>query len=125
MVTVEPTSPVPLKVGRGSFVLSPVFSVPVTGKTSSTTVVIAGAAGGAVSTLMLKTGEFAETLPAASLALTLRLCGPSVRLISAVQIPDPLTVAVAISVRRTCWYGDQIVFLAQYLINLVFNVQAE
>ena len=69
MCTVEPTSPVPLKVGFVSLVLFPLVSVPVTGPTSSITLVTTGAAGPAVSIVKAKTGELAETLPAASLAL--------------------------------------------------------
>ncbi|MNE51500.1 hypothetical protein D3C80_1461320 [compost metagenome] len=72
-VMVAPTSPVPLKVGRLSLVLSPLVISPITGPTSSSTVSTIGAAGGVVSTVNENTGEFADTLPAASLALTLML----------------------------------------------------
>ncbi len=43
MCTVEPTSPVPLKVGFVSLVLLPLVSVLVTGPTSSITLVTTGA----------------------------------------------------------------------------------
>ena len=70
--TVEPTSPVPLKVGRASLVLLPDVSVPVTGPISSTTLVTTGTPGAAVSTVKAKTDEFAEALPAASVAYARR-----------------------------------------------------
>ena len=70
--TVEPTSPVPLKVGRASLVLLPDVSVPVVGATSSITLVTTGTPGPAVSTVKAKTDEFAEELPAASVAYTRR-----------------------------------------------------
>ncbi|MNZ33220.1 hypothetical protein D3C78_505630 [compost metagenome] len=72
-VMVAPISPVPLKVGRLSLVVSPLLISPITGPTSSSTVSTVGVAGGVVSTVNEKTGEFADTLPAASLALILML----------------------------------------------------
>ncbi|MNP14253.1 hypothetical protein D3C76_1065660 [compost metagenome] len=97
-VIVAPISPVPLKVGRLSLVLPPSLIFPVTGPTSSCTEVSAGAAGAVVSTVKEKTGEFAETLPAASVALILMLYTPSARPVDGikVQVP-PTTTAVPIS----------------------------
>ena len=70
--TVEPTSPVPLKVGRASLVVLPDVSVPVTGAISSITLVTTGTTGPAVSTVKVKTEELAEALPATSVAYTRR-----------------------------------------------------
>ena len=70
--TVEPTSPVPLKVGRASLVLLPDVSAPVTGPTSSITLVTTGTPGAAVSMVKVKTDELAEALPAVSVAYARR-----------------------------------------------------
>ena len=94
-----PTSPLPVKVGRVSLVVSPLASVLVAAPTSSTTVITTGASGAAVSTFSVKAGEVPERLPAASVALTRRSCEPGVRSVPGIklQLPLSLTKAVPIS----------------------------
>ncbi len=74
-VTRLPGSAVPAMVGRGS-----ASSTPATG------VVTTGAAGGTVSTVKLTGAEGGETLPAASRAVALAVCGPSARAWPAVRV---------------------------------------
>ena len=68
------------------------FSVP----TSSAILVIAGVPGAAKSTTTLKMADGALTLPAASVAVTVRLCEPLLNAVGGVklQVPPAPTVAV-------------------------------
>ncbi len=71
-------SAVPVSVGAASLVLPPDVMVPVTGATASVTALMTGVAGAAVSTVRVN-AEVAElTLPAASVAVAVRLWLPSV-----------------------------------------------
>ncbi|MNP48300.1 hypothetical protein D3C76_1424080 [compost metagenome] len=76
MWMVAPTSPLPVRVGCASLVVSPLFRVVVAVPTSSTAVSRIGACGAVVSIFSENAGEVPETLPAASVALTRRSCGP-------------------------------------------------
>ena len=91
-----PASAVPLKVG----VLSLVGCPEVTGceVTSLMTVDITGEAGAMVSTLTTKPVEGTLTLPAASVAVTVRVCEPSPRLTVGVKVQTPRTLAVAVPI---------------------------
>ncbi|NKA72185.1 hypothetical protein GO284_01111 [Ralstonia solanacearum] len=78
MLMVLLASAVPASVGVGSFVLPPEVSVPVTGATASVTALMTGVAGAAVSTVRVNAEVAALTLPAASVAVAVRLWLPSV-----------------------------------------------
>ena len=91
-----PTSAVPAIVGAASLVVPLGATVPVVSATSSVTLVMAGAAGAAVSTVMANGALGALVLPAGSVAVTLRVWGPSAKGVLGVkpQLPEPLAVTV-------------------------------
>ena len=63
----------------------PSSAVPVSGVPSAAMVILVGVAGSSVSTVTLRSPELAEVFPAASLAATEKVCGPSASAGSAVQ----------------------------------------
>ncbi|TYZ39116.1 hypothetical protein C2U33_25580, partial [Ralstonia solanacearum] len=79
MLTVLLASAVPVSVGVASLVLPPEVSTPVTGATSSVTLATTGVAGAAVSTVSVNAEVAVLTLPAASVAVAVRLWLPSAR----------------------------------------------
>ena len=85
-----PASAVPLRVS----VLPAVMPSPPT-PVSEAKPVMTGAAGAAVSTVTTRAGEAALTLPAASVAVALKLCAPSARAaVAKLQAPAPFAVTV-------------------------------
>ncbi|NKF62614.1 hypothetical protein GO297_04819 [Ralstonia solanacearum] len=79
MLTVLLASAVPVSVGVASLVLPPEVSTPVTAATSSVTLATTGVAGAAVSTVSVNAEVAVLTLPAASVAVAVRLWLPSAR----------------------------------------------
>ena len=80
-------------------VLAPELRSAVLGATLSLTAVITGALGAAMSTLIEKALLETLTLPAASVALALRVCEPEVSaVVVKVKVPAGLSVAVPKSV---------------------------
>ncbi|NKA06560.1 hypothetical protein GO279_04780 [Ralstonia solanacearum] len=79
MLTVLLASAVPVSVGVASLVLPPEVSTPVTGATSSVTLATTGVAGAAVSTVSVNAEVAVLTLPAASVAVAVKLWLPSAR----------------------------------------------
>lgn len=75
-----PISPVPLKVGVVSFVAPLLPMLPITGATLSLISGASGCAGGWVSRVTEKTPEVGLLLPAASVAVAVRMFNPSLRL---------------------------------------------
>ena len=70
-------------------------TVPVSGENEA----IVGVTGATVSTVTLVAAEAALTLPAASVAVAVRLCAPLARVpVVKLQAPEPLAVAVPSSV---------------------------
>ncbi|WP_289104867.1 hypothetical protein [uncultured Halomonas sp.] len=84
MVTVLSASAVPVSVGVASSVLSPLESGPDTLPTLSEAVVMAGTTGALVSTLRSKAVLGSEVLPAASVAVAVKLWLPSPRSVAGV-----------------------------------------
>ena len=80
-------TPVPMTLPLASRTVTvvPSSAVPVSGVPSAAMVIFVGVAGGRVSTVTLRSPELAEVFPAASLAATEKVCGPSVSAGSAVQ----------------------------------------
>ena len=76
IVIVDPISPLPVIVGRGSLVACPLATLPVIGATSSVTVVMVGCVGRTVSTVITKFGDLPLTRTPSSW-LTAKVCGPS------------------------------------------------
>src|SRR5919108_490970 len=75
--TVLPASAVPVNVGVVTLVRLSVLEVPLSLAAARSGA--DGAAGAAVSTVTLRAVEAAETLPAASVAVAVTLCGPAAR----------------------------------------------
>ncbi|NKF87755.1 hypothetical protein GO286_05223 [Ralstonia solanacearum] len=73
MLMVRLASAVPVSTGMASLVLPPAVMSPVTGATLSVTVLITGVAGVAVSTVRVNAELAALTLPAASVAVAVKL----------------------------------------------------
>ncbi|ODU13216.1 MAG: hypothetical protein ABS94_27310 [Variovorax sp. SCN 67-85] len=98
-VTTVPTVPVPLSVGVLSSVLAFWAMLPVTLPLSSLTPVIAGAAGRSPSRVKVEAGVMALTLPAASTASAVRLCGPVASGSAGVKrhVPSAATAVLPIS----------------------------
>ncbi|TYZ39022.1 hypothetical protein C2U34_26575, partial [Ralstonia solanacearum] len=69
----------PVSVGVASLVLPPEVSTPVTAATSSVTLATTGVAGAAVSTVSVNAEVAVLTLPAASVAVAVKLWLPSAR----------------------------------------------
>ena len=100
---VAPGSPLPFSCGRVSSVLCPRVRLPVTLPTSSLTVAIIGAAGASVSTVRSKLAA-GLTLPAVSVAVTVRVCAPFASGAVGVKLQVPLlpawTVPISVPLSR-------------------------
>ncbi len=70
--------------------------VPVTGATASVTVPMTGVAGAAVSTVRVKAELAVLTLPAASVAVAVRLWLPSISAVVGVKVQLPKASAVVV-----------------------------
>ncbi|TYZ39106.1 hypothetical protein C2U34_26240, partial [Ralstonia solanacearum] len=77
MLMVLLASAMPASAGVASLVLPPEVSAPVTGATLSVTLLMTGVAGAAVSTVRVNAEVAVLTLPAASVAVAVRLWLPS------------------------------------------------
>ena len=85
-----PTTPVPMTVEPFVTVMMlPTSPVPVSGVPSSASSMLPGSAGATVSTVTLSGAESPEELPAGSLEETVKVCGPSNSVVSAVQLQVP------------------------------------
>ncbi|TYZ39161.1 hypothetical protein C2U34_26325, partial [Ralstonia solanacearum] len=93
-------SAVPVRVGVASLVAPPAAMVPVSGATLSVTLTRTGAAGAAVSTVRANAELAVLTLPAASVAVAVRLWLPSANAVvgEKVQLPEASAVVVPTSV---------------------------
>ena len=92
---VLPTAPVPLSVGVVSLVTWPVVRLPtIPPATLSLTVSSTGTVGAVRSTTTLQAFDDRLTLPCGSVALTVKLCGPSTRAVSGVKLHAPVPSAV-------------------------------
>ncbi|PNQ35691.1 hypothetical protein CVT22_22680, partial [Ralstonia solanacearum] len=89
-------SAVPVSVGVASLVLPPAVMVPVTGATSSVTVLMTGVAGAAVSTVNVNAELAVLTLPAVSVAVAVRPWLPSVSAVLGVKVQLPEASAVVV-----------------------------
>ncbi len=80
-------TPVPMILPLASLTVTvvPSSAVPVSGVPCSAMSIFVGVAGGSVSTVTLRSPELTEVFPAASLAATEKVCGPSASAGSAVQ----------------------------------------
>ena len=99
-------APKPEIVGRLSLVVAPLLSVPVTGEISSVTVKDVMAAGAVVSTLTLKLADGRLTLPAASVAVTVKLCPPGTNGVVTWKFHCPVPLAVTVVSRIPLSYMD-------------------
>ena len=94
-VMVSPGVPVPENVGEVSSVEPPLLMGPVTLPTWSVALGVPGAAGAVVSTVRLRTGESALSVPVPSLAVTLSAWSPCPSAVGVkLQVPSGLTVVV-------------------------------
>nr|CUV64119.1 exported protein of unknown function [Ralstonia solanacearum] len=84
-LTVLLATAVPASVGVASLVLPAAAMAPVTGATSSVTVVMTGVAGAAVATVSVKAELAGLTSPVALVAVAVRLWLPSVRAVVGVK----------------------------------------
>ncbi|HAT8015848.1 TPA: hypothetical protein GF715_24685 [Citrobacter rodentium NBRC 105723 = DSM 16636] len=91
IVIMLPFSPLPLKVGVVSLVLPPLAMMPVCGSLSSVAEVMVGTSGAVVSTTTSNAADGALTLPAASVAVMVRLCLPSPSASVGVKVHTPFT----------------------------------
>ena len=101
MVMVALAAAVPFSVGVVSSVLCPEATGPSTVPASSVAGVKTGASGTEVSTVRLNGGEVTPVLPAASVAVAVKLCVPSVSVVvvcGRVQLPLASAVTVPTSV---------------------------
>ena len=93
-----PAGATPLRVGVGSSVVSPCNIDPITGPKSSVSVRPDGAPGAVVSTVNANAVLGALRLPAGSVCVTLRLCGPSLKAL-VVTLQAPLLPTTALPTR--------------------------
>ncbi|HAT8038524.1 TPA: hypothetical protein GGA57_15860 [Citrobacter rodentium] len=85
----------PVKAGVVSFVLPPLAMMPVCGSLSSVAEVMVGASGAVVSTTTSNAADGTLTLPAASVAVMVRLWLPSSSAVGGVKVHAPLTTCVS------------------------------
>ena len=99
MWIVLPASPVPLMVGVLSLVTWPLVRLPWTPpETSSFTLSSVGTVGAVRSTTTLQGAETALRLPCGSVARTVKLCEPSPRAVSGVNVQVPVLSAVTTAI---------------------------
>ena len=91
IVTMLPFSPLPLKVGVVSLVLPPSLMMLVCGSLSSVAEVMVGTSGAVVSTTTSNAADGALTLPAASVAVMVRLWLPSPSAVGGVKFHTPFS----------------------------------
>ena len=89
-------SAVPVSVGVASLVLPPAVMAPVTGATSSVTVLMTGVGGASVSTVRVKAELAVLTLPIASAAVAVRLWLPSASAVLGVKVQLPEASAAVV-----------------------------
>ncbi|MNZ33221.1 hypothetical protein D3C78_505640 [compost metagenome] len=96
---VLPVTPVPLSVGVASLVTCPGVKLPnAPPATLSLTVFSTGTAGGVMSMTTVYALDAMLTLPCGSVALTVKVCEPSLRAAVGVNVHAPLLLAVAVPI---------------------------